>query len=412
MATNRDFGEALRRRRLAAGLSLGALAARTHYDKGYLSKVERGLRKPSHEFIRHCDAVLGAEGELTRIADRPSSLPFTEADDLALPTSVKEAIGWQEWWSRPWSDRAQSDLFQDVDEGDANSAYLALYAGLRQLGQRDRPDRALRGIVALIDVLRDAFLGSRDGWSERVLAAHCCELAGWMHQERGRFDEAGAWTRAAGALARGTELAVYAGVRQAEIAVHRGDVAAALKWVESIDDTPEASARVRGLAAHRRAQAYAIAGDTSGCLTALSQAEEWLNRAETTTAHALTLGSSTIVDPCGLTTGWCHLMLGNHDVAIDSLSCASAALPYASRRMRAVFGACLGTAYAATGQVDAACAAGRDALAELQRTRSHATYVQLRSLAKYLLRLRQHVEAQDLYVDMTAALYGLIDSDH
>lgn len=411
MTTNRDVGEALRRSRLAAGLSLGALAARTHYDKGYLSKVERGLRKPSAEFIRHCDAVLEAEGELTRMAVPPSPPAFVKADSFTPPASVKEAIGWQEWWSRAWTERTEPDAFEDAYKDEAGSAYLALFASLRQIGQCDRPDRALRGILALIDVLRDAFLSSQDGWRERLLAAYCCELAGWMYQERGRFNEADSWTRAAAALARGTELAAYARVRQAEIAVHHGEVDSALKWVESIDEVPEVSARVRGFAAHRRAQAYAVAGETSGCLKALSQAEDWLNRAEATTGYPLTLGSSTIVDPCGLTTGWCHLVLGNHDAALDSLERESAALPQTSRRVRAVYGACLGTAYVATGQVDAACVVGREALTELQQTRSHAAYVQLRSLAKYLLRLRQHVEAQDLYVDMTAALYGLIDSD-
>lgn len=56
------FGEELRRRRLAAGLTLTHLARHVHYSKGYLSKVERCLKMPSHELARLSDAALDAGG--------------------------------------------------------------------------------------------------------------------------------------------------------------------------------------------------------------------------------------------------------------------------------------------------------------------------------------------------------------
>ncbi|MFI7115971.1 ATP-binding protein [Amycolatopsis sp. NPDC049868] len=81
------FGAELRRRRKAAGLSLTELAARTHYSKGYLSKVETGLSAPNPALAALCETELGAEGELkpllpgepvrrrTRPDVRPSGLP-------------------------------------------------------------------------------------------------------------------------------------------------------------------------------------------------------------------------------------------------------------------------------------------------------------------------------------------------
>src|SRR5690606_32590164 len=54
------FGEELRRRRLAVGFTLTDLSRRVHYSKGQLSKVERGLKPPSRELVRLCDAVLDA----------------------------------------------------------------------------------------------------------------------------------------------------------------------------------------------------------------------------------------------------------------------------------------------------------------------------------------------------------------
>ncbi|MDP9799328.1 tetratricopeptide (TPR) repeat protein [Catenuloplanes nepalensis] len=60
-----NFGEALKRRRLAAGFrSLRAIADKTGYDFGYHGQVERGDRLGSAEFAEVCDVALNAGGEL------------------------------------------------------------------------------------------------------------------------------------------------------------------------------------------------------------------------------------------------------------------------------------------------------------------------------------------------------------
>ncbi|WP_101613108.1 tetratricopeptide repeat protein [Amycolatopsis sp. BJA-103] len=81
------FGAELRRLRKAAGLSLTELAARTHYSKGYLSKVETGLSTPNPALATLCETELGVEGALTPLLPgeplrrrtrpdvRPSGLP-------------------------------------------------------------------------------------------------------------------------------------------------------------------------------------------------------------------------------------------------------------------------------------------------------------------------------------------------
>lgn len=58
------FGEELRKRRLEAGLSLTDLSGLVHYSKAQLSKVERGIKAPSRDLARLCDAALGADGAL------------------------------------------------------------------------------------------------------------------------------------------------------------------------------------------------------------------------------------------------------------------------------------------------------------------------------------------------------------
>src|SRR6266700_6179178 len=58
------FGTELRRMRRAAGISLADLAARVHYSKGYLSRVETGCQSASHAVAQQCDTVLDAGGAL------------------------------------------------------------------------------------------------------------------------------------------------------------------------------------------------------------------------------------------------------------------------------------------------------------------------------------------------------------
>ncbi|MFD6184685.1 helix-turn-helix domain-containing protein [Streptomyces goshikiensis] len=68
------FPAQLRRLRALRGLSLADLARRTHYSKGYLSKIETGAKPPTADVARRCDEVLGAGGELLRLV-RDTEVP-------------------------------------------------------------------------------------------------------------------------------------------------------------------------------------------------------------------------------------------------------------------------------------------------------------------------------------------------
>ncbi len=105
------FGAELRRRRRAAGLSLTELADRTHYSKGYLSKVETGLATPNPALATLCEAELDVAGALTSLLPnepvrrrtrpdvRPSGLPpataaFTgRTEELQAIRAALEADG-------------------------------------------------------------------------------------------------------------------------------------------------------------------------------------------------------------------------------------------------------------------------------------------------------------------------------
>ncbi|MFI9155368.1 helix-turn-helix domain-containing protein [Streptomyces sp. NPDC053367] len=73
--TTASFPAQLRRLRQQRGLSLADLARRTHYSKGYLSKIETGAKRATLDVARRCDQILGAEGELLRLVERPGAGP-------------------------------------------------------------------------------------------------------------------------------------------------------------------------------------------------------------------------------------------------------------------------------------------------------------------------------------------------
>lgn len=74
--TTQSFPAQLRRLRQARGLSLTDLARRTHYSKGYLSKIETGAKRATVDVARLCDQVLDAQGELAKLVQgRPAVGP-------------------------------------------------------------------------------------------------------------------------------------------------------------------------------------------------------------------------------------------------------------------------------------------------------------------------------------------------
>jgi len=89
-----EFGGELRRLRVAAGLSLRGLAARVHYSKGYLSKVENGRARANPGFARACDAVLGTGGALVALAG--AAVAATGAGISGLPLRTPHFTGRRE----------------------------------------------------------------------------------------------------------------------------------------------------------------------------------------------------------------------------------------------------------------------------------------------------------------------------
>lgn len=62
-----SFGAELRRLRTERGTSLAGLSERTHYSKGYLSKLETGAKRASAELAARLDEALAGGGRLVEL---------------------------------------------------------------------------------------------------------------------------------------------------------------------------------------------------------------------------------------------------------------------------------------------------------------------------------------------------------
>jgi hypothetical protein len=418
------FGAELRRRRIAAGLTLGGFAKAVHYSKGYLSKIETGDKPAGPDLARRCDAELGANGELAALvpprrppADPPSggtehnndvwmmqmdpdgSWRFAPVNRRALITGVASAVGLAAIRSRPSVPARQDGTL---------AAFRAMFDHHRQLGQVASPGVVLPPLIAQTNSVRSCALAASG--ADRVqlfaLAARYAEYTGWMAQESGDDHAAEWWTRLAVDLAAaggdGT-MAAYAQVRRALITLYRDDAMQTVALAQRAAAGPGVPARIRGLAAQRQAQGHALAGQELECRRALDRAAELLAGAPRSAQPVI--GWATATDPVTLVTGWCLHDLGKGRRSAEVLGAGLARIPPQAHRNQARFGARMALALAADGEIDQACQVAHSVLDHAELVDSATIRVDLGRLVRTLSRWRSHPPVRDLTPRLTAALH-------
>ena len=291
-------------------------------------------------------------------------------------------------------------------DDETTGALWSFFDQYRKLGQRASATLVLPGLMAQMQTIQRLAMASSGSHRTRllVLGARSAELTGWMAQEAGDDLASSVWTGLAADLATRAgdfDLATYTLVRQAELALYRGDSRMTVDLARRVQAKGPVAARVRGLAAQREAQGHALAGDADLCRQALERAAH-LSTAATGPGSA-TLGATTVTDPMATVTGWCLYDLGRPRESARVLESATAALPPTARRARARFGARLALAWAAAGEVDRACAATRGMLADAEHVESSTVAQDLRRLAHLLSRSGSYRPVQALMPQLVAA---------
>jgi transcriptional regulator with XRE-family HTH domain len=389
------FGEELRRKRLTAGLSLAQLAQTVHYSKGQLSKVERGLKAPSSELARLCDAVLKADGELASLA-------------LAGPASRRELLTVSAL-AIPAVYLSGTVASGTADHADTAGIFRVLFDHYRKLGQSTAPDilvPVLAGQVKVIqEIARNA--GAPTKRALLLVASRYAEYTGWLVQETGTDSGALAWTQRAVDLANAagdSDFAAYGLVRHALVTMYGGDAAQTTQLAANAQSAA-LPPRIRGLAAAREAQGHAIAADYNAAMRALDRASVLLSAARSDDEQPV-IGTGNVADPAEMTRGWCLYDLGRPREAARVIDQELAAIPEGAARARARYGTRRALAYAAAGDLDHACQLTADLLDDVTRVRSATIAIDLRALARTLGRHPRNPAVRDLSPKLATALHA------
>ncbi|MFD7921882.1 helix-turn-helix domain-containing protein [Streptomyces sp. NPDC059740] len=404
------FGEELRKRRLEARLSLTDLSGLVHYSKAQLSKVERGIKAPSRDLARLCDAALGADGALIALStpaavdlpavsapgrveeenwmmrlssDGPSSFEPLGRREV-LNAGVASLMTWRSGGSSPASPAVGADMLE---------VSRSLFTHYRRLGQAVEPGLLLPALITQTHTLRELSAQSDSSTRRRLLAlgSRYAEYVGWLVQETGDERAALWWTQRAVDLATtggDQALAGYALVRRALVTLYREDAEQTISLARraQIGVLPS---RIRGLAAQREAQGHALAGDVDACLHALDRARTLLTRPNDGDDDPV-IGSIHLPDSVGMVTGWCLVDLGRPGEAGEELDRQLAQVGADAVRTQVRYGVRRALAYASAGEIDHACALTEPLLDGVTAVRSATVTIDLRRLVRVLSRYPDH----------------------
>ncbi|GAA3385222.1 helix-turn-helix transcriptional regulator [Cryptosporangium minutisporangium] len=400
------FGARLRRRREEAGLSLDALSRITGYSKGYLSKLERGVKRPSIECARRCDHLLSAQGSLASLGPSrrpPSALPESASSigeiwRLELRPDGRDSVMLVDEASDSTAETALLGWSLDSGVGRSSEPPLAeigrVLEDLRTIGHGSRPALVIPMLVGGLHLLRQ-LAGRASARSKREvlrLATRFADYTGWMAQETGDERAALWWTDFAMALARAAEdsdSAAYALVRKAELALYRGDWSTAISLVESAQQHSRDPV-VLSIAAQREAQGRALSGDERGCRRALERARRTAAAEVGRPPQRASYGSHSLADPIAFAAGWSLYDLGQSEACVELLSEELQRLPEHAHRMRARCAVRLARALAGQHRVAEACLVIDPVLGELIAVDSATIRVDLRELSVTLNRWHSH----------------------
>lgn len=154
-----------------------------------------------------------------------------------------------------------------LESGETNSAlpyFRNVFDEFRRLGQLFGPSVVAQLCIAATSALRGMAHQAQPAHRDVVLrlASRFAEYTGWMAQEAGSDGASLWWTEQAVQLAADggdDELAAYALIRRAELALYTGDSVATVQLARRAAQQAR-SVRIRGLAAQREAQGHALVG--------------------------------------------------------------------------------------------------------------------------------------------------------
>jgi transcriptional regulator with XRE-family HTH domain len=258
-----DLGPKLRAAREAAGVSLAAVAARTHYSKALLGHLETGHRAVKPEHVTAYSRALGVSIEHLY---GPSDDPLRVAHEWLVtdtPVKVQTAAG----------RRVGATLAADLERRVIELRHLDDVIGGMDLFPLVRKE-----LADAQSVVQESSYSDQTGRRLLTTVGELAQLAGWVASDAGQYVEAQRIYLSGVTAARAADDDVLAGQLLSSLsyqAANVGDPANAVLLARSaVTGARNATPTVRALLLERVAWASARARDRDGARRALDAVDD------------------------------------------------------------------------------------------------------------------------------------------
>lgn len=289
----------------------------------------------------------------------------------------------------------------DLD-GDVLHSFQAAFDGFKESIRILPPAQlidAMTGNVAVLDGLRRRVAGAeRHRYS--TLQAHYAESLSWLSEEAGDLpgamwwiDRASQWAEAAGWSGMTTGGFVR---RSMMVMSFTSDGLRVVDEARPVLDMPQASPRMKGLAAKQMASGYALAGNRDESRRALDSAMDLLAQPAREDDAALGQLIAMNDDLLAVYQTTCDIYLGYGARVVPVLEPRLEPLAKSSFRRATITRAKLVRAYANAGQPADACRLGWETLDAIEQIDSQSARSELRRTVRVLDQWRGRSDVQDL----------------
>ncbi len=402
MSGDSKLGVVLRDLREARGLTLAVVARQAGCSESLVSYVESGHRHLHSWLAQELDRIYGTGGAVASLVRNSGGTPHENSASGVPGSDVFVVLLPQGGATMPLSRREvmaalglgivtgglQGEFERALDGidlgGDVLQYFQESFDGFKEAIRILPPARlvdAMTGNVAILDGLRRrATSDERHRYS--TLQAHYAESLSWLSEEAGDLpsamwwiDRASQWAQAAGWSGMTTGGYVR---RSMMVMSFSGDGLRVVDQARQVLDMPQASPRMKGLAAKQMAHGYALAGNRDESRRALDAAMDWLVQPVREDDAALGQLIAMNDDLFVVYQTTCDVYLGYGARVIPVLEPRLESLARSSFRRATITRAKLARAYANAGQPDEACRVAWETLDAIEQIDSQSARSELR----------------------------------
>lgn len=420
MAGDVRLGAVLRELRTARGLTLAVVARQVPCAVSLLSYVESGHRALQPWLAEALDRIYRTGSVVASLARGANGAPQDNSASGVPGTDVFVVLLPQGGVTMPLSRREvltalglgiatgglQGEFERALDavelDGDVLQSLQDAFHGFKKAARILPPHQLIDGMmgnVAILDGLRRrATAGDRNRCS--TLQAHYAESLSWLSEEAGDLtgamwwiDRASQWAQAAGWSGMTTGAFIR---RSMMMLSFSGDGIRAVDQARPVLDMPQASPRMKGLAAKQMAHGYALAGNRDESRRALDAAMTWL--AQPVREDDAFLGQLITIndDLFAVYQTTCDIYLGHGARVIPALEPCMESLAGSSFRRATITRAKLARAYVNAGQPAEACRVAWETLDAIEQIDSLSARNELRRALPVLSRWHGRSDVQDV----------------